>query len=283
MVISCWVIAIGALTCSCSSDDNPVIKEDSYGRRMRQLTLDNASLTRATIDPSTFSAAWQTTDQPNYVNLSALPTNVYYGALTPSNAGEFTTLTGSVTCKNGDNIAVFFPNATPVQPSGGDAYFTIDLNGQKGTLADIGTHYHYVYGVASGVSVNENTATGTISEMKSLLSLCKFTFTNNSEAINVKSVQIGWGSTGAAGYPNTGTVTLNQDLENVHAVSGSPSGPLTVTLEEVTSTGIYVALFPCSKVFTFHFTVSDGTNIYTGTKKAKMLEGRYYEVVIEVQ
>ena len=282
LVISCWVIAIGSLTCSCSADDNPVIKEDSYGRRMRQLTLDNASLTRATIDPSTFSAAWQTTDRPNYINLSALPTNVYYGALTPSTAGESTTLTGNVTCKNGDNIAVFFPNATPVQPSGEDAYFTIELSGQKGTLADIGTRYHYVYGVASGVSVNENTATGTIPEMKSLLSLCKFTFTKDSEAINVKSVQIGWwGITGDVGYPNTGTVTLSQNLEKVHAESGTPSGSLSVTLE-ATSTNVYVALFPCSEI-SFHFTVSDGTNTYTGTKKATMLEGRYYEVIITVQ
>jgi hypothetical protein len=78
------------------------------------------------------------------------------------------------------------------------------------------------------------------------------------------------------------------DPANVSAVGGSSDGPLTITLDEANSAGVvYVALFPCdeklTEKLTFHFTVSDGTNNYTATKKAKMLAGKYYEVPVTVK
>jgi hypothetical protein len=102
----------------------------------------------------------------------------------------------------------------------------------------------------------------------------------------VKSVQINYKSeyTGnLIGYPQMGTVSL-ADPENVSAEAGSSDGPLTITLDEANSAGVvYVALFPCDEKLTFHFTVSDGTNNYTATKKAKMLAGKYYEVPVTVK
>lgn len=276
---------VGIMLGACSSDDDTMTEEDG-GRSMRQLTIADASMgTRATIDPLSLNAAWELSDRPTYVNLSAqLSGELYYGMLTPTVAGTSTTLAGSVYCRQGDDIAVIFPTVTPVMSAGKDAYFTIDLSGQKGTLSDIGARYHYVYGVASGVTVSGDKATGTISEMKSLLSLCKFTFTHSGSPVSVKSVQIGWGTNGATGYPQTGTVTLNQNPTEVHAEGDTPTGSLTVTLDEAFPTGvIYVALFPCDSKLTFHFSVSDGTHTYTGTKSAKMLEGRFYEVEIAVE
>lgn len=276
-------VMIAALLGACSSDDSTTPQEDNNGRRMRQLTIKNVAMnTRAAINPSTYEATWETTDRPTYINLSAQP-ELRYGTLTPSAAGASTTLTGSVYCSMGDNIAIVLPTVEPVLPSGGDAYFTIDLSGQKGTLADIGARYHYIYGVGSVTSTDGGTATGTISNTKSLLSLCKFTFTHNNSPVNVKSVQIGWGTGGAAGYPQTGTVSLLADPASVSAEAGAPSGPLTVTLDEANAEGVvYVALFPCGEKLAFHFTVSDGSNTYTATKHAKMLEGKYYEVPVAV-
>lgn len=276
-------VMIAALLGACSSDDSTTPQEDNNGRRMRQLTIKNVAMnTRAAINPSTYEATWETTDRPTYINLSAQP-ELRYGTLTPSAAGASTTLTGSVYCTLGDNIAIVLPTVEPVLPSGGDAYFTIDLSGQKGTLADIGARYHYIYGVGSVTSTDGGTATGTISNTKSLLSLCKFTFTHNNSPVNVKSVQIGWGTGGAAGYPQTGTVSLLANPASVSAEAGDPSGPLTVTLDEPNAAGVvYVALFPCGEKLTFHFTVSDGSNTYTATKHAKMLEGKYYEVPVAV-
>ena len=187
--------------------------------------------------------------------------------------------------KGCDNIAIVLPTVTPVLPSGGTLSFPINLSGQKGTLADIGSRYHYIYGVGTVTSTDGSTATGSITNTKSLLSLCKFTFTNTNggNPVKVKSVQIVWGTGGAAGYPQTGTVSLANPA-SVSAEAGDPSGPLTVTLDEPNAAGVvYVALFPCNEKLTFHFTVSDNdNNTYTATKTAKMLEGKYYEVPVPV-
>lgn len=283
--ISYWFMVMAALLCSCSSDDDNTPQDDNSGRRMRQLTISNVSMnTRATIAPSTYAVTWATTDRPTYINLS-VQSELHYGTLIPSTAEASTTLTGSVYCNQGDNIAIVLPTVTPVLPSGGGAYFTIDLNGQKGTLADIGARYHYIYGVGEVISTDGGMATGTITNTKSLLSLCKFTFTNGDEPVNVKSVQIGWGTGGASGYPNSGTASLLADPANVHVTAGAPIAdtPLVVTLDNANTDGVvYVALFPCSDKLTFHFSVSDGTNTYTATKNAKMLEGKYYEVPVAV-
>lgn len=286
--ISYWFMVMAALLCSCSSDDDNTPQDDNSGRRMRQLTISNVSMnTRAAIDPSTYEATWETTDRPTYINLSALAEGLHYGTLTPSAAGASTTLTGSVYCTLGDDIAIVLPTVNPVLPSGEKAYYPINLSGQKGTLADIGARYHYIYGVGKVTSTDGGTATGTISNTKSLLSLCKFTFTHNNSPVNVKSVQINYISeyTGnLMGYPQTGTVSLANPANVSAEADKSPySGPLTVTLDDVNAAGVvYVAMFPEADKQTFHFTVSDGSNTYTATKNAKMLEGKYYEVPVAV-
>ena len=291
-----WGFGVGCLVlglCSCSSDDDTTPREDSNGRCLRQLTLSDVSMnTRATIDPTKYTAEWEKTDRPTYINLSALAKGLHYGTLEPSTAGASTTLKGSVYCGLGDNIAVILPTVTPELPSGGTLSFPINLSGQKGTLTDIGARYHYIYGVGTVTSTDGGTATGTISNTKSLLSLCKFTFTNGDKPVKVKSVQIGWGINGAVGYPNSGTASLADpanvqlaDPANVHVTAGAPieDTPLVVTLDSANNDGVvYVALFPCSEILTFHFTVSNGTNTYTATKTAKMLEGKYYEVPVAV-
>ena len=282
---------LAVMLCSCSSDDDTTPQEDSNGRCMRQLTISNVQMnTRATIDPLTYAAAWATTDRPTYINLSRLSEGLHYGTLTPSAAGASTTLTGNVYCGVGDNIAIILPTVIPVLPSGESApSFTIDLSGQKGTLADIGARYHYIYGVGTVTSTDGGTATGSITNTKSLLSLCKFTFKNGENPVNVKSVQINYKSeytSNLMGYPQTGKVSLLANLAAVSALADkSPySGPLSITLDNSNAEGIvYVAMFPEADKLTFHFTVSDGTKTYTATKSAKMLEGRYYEVTVAVE
>jgi hypothetical protein len=285
-----WVFGVGCFVlglCSCSSDDDTTPKEDSNGRCLRQLTLSDVSMnTRATINPSTYAAAWETTDRPTYINLSAQP-ELRSGTLTPSEASASTSLTGDVYCRRGDSIAVILPTVTPELPSGGTLSFPINLNGQKGTLDSIGARYHYIYGVGSVVATEGSTATGTITNTKSLLSLCKFTFTHDNSPVNVKSVQINYKSESTGnlkGYPQAGTVSLAYPA-NVHVTAGAPieDKPLVVTLDNANTAGVvYVAMFPEADKQTFHFTVSNGTNTYTATKTAKMLEGKYYEVPVAV-
>lgn len=297
LIVSC--LAMGAVLCSCSSsgDDAPASPAPTTpgddGRAMRQLTISNMPMSRrVAIDADTYAATWEANDQATYFNLS----DAWEGTLTASSAGPSSSLSGTVHCGERDYLAVIYPAVGTIeQPSGQDANFSIALSGQQGTLEDIGKHFHYVYGVGEVTSVDAGTATATISNTKALLSLCKFTFKKEGTPVNVKTLHIGYGNDGTVGYPQTGKVTMSETdpITDVHVGADAPSGTtLTVTLPDANPnpTGVvYVALFPGGYYdaqygdrLVFHFTVSDGTNTYTGTKKAVLKEGKYYEVDIAV-
>ena len=284
-VICCTTLVVCLPACS-SDDDSPLpgIDEDADGRALRQLTISDASLTRATIDAATLAAAWTEGDMATCINLSTLTSeDMKTGDLRAASSAQTTLLEGNITCREADHLAVIYPSVIPdYYGSSTNGYYTINLSGQKGTLADIGQHFHYVFGVAKVTKVENKTATGEASSMTSLLALCKFTFSDGTSPIAVKKLEISYyGSTGTAGYPQTGTVTLdlNSSIDNVTVVAtNSYNGPLTITLEKATTEGVYVALFPMEQPLDFHFTVDDGSdNIYTGTARAKLSAGKYYD------
>lgn len=275
IVICCTTLVVCLPACSTDDDSSlPGIEEDVDGRALRQLTISDASLTRATIDDATLAATWDAGDEATYVNLSKLSFDLYFGNLKAASSGQTTLLKGDVYCGLGDNLALIYPSVTPAT----NGSYTVNLSGQKGTLADVGKRYHYVFGVAKVTNVDGKTATGEASSMKSLLALCKFKFSDGTNPIAVKELTIGYGSTG---YPQTGTVMLNTDssADEVKVVVPNPDKmPLTITLKEATTEGVYVALFPVDISLDFHFTVKDGSgNIYTGTAKAKLSAGKYYD------
>ena len=285
-VIFCTALIVCLPACS-SDDDSPLpgIEEDADGRALRQLTISDVSLTRATIDDATHAATWDAGDVAAYVNLSKLSGDVHDGNLTAASSGQTTLLQGEVYCGKGDHLAVIYPSVT-LETDG--CFYTIDLSGQKGTLADVGQRYHYVFGVATVTEVDKenNTATGEASSMTSLLALCKFKFSDGTNLITVNELKISYGPTGTAGYPQTGTVTLNvnSSADNVEVVVPTTNNiPLTITLEEATPDGVYVALFPVTPSQPYHFTVKDGSgNIYTGTANAQLRAGKYYDSTLKL-
>lgn len=283
---------------SCSSDDDGTegSEQNNDGRKLRQLTITEVPITRATLtdNTSSLSAAWSAGDQATYFNLTSHTENdlvLDFGALSASSANATSNFTGTVRCKTGDQIALFYPatynseSTGPVTTSGTNrGKFTISLSGQKGTLNDIAANYHYVYGVgdvtATSERVGPETASATISSMKSLLAVCKFTFKDKdtNADIPVKSLSINYNDTY---YPLTGTVVPSTDAASVVATPADPSlweRPLTVTLDAETSDGVYVALFPVS-AYTFQFTVTTEANVvYTGTATATLKAGKFYNV-----
>lgn len=279
---------------SCSSDDEEEQITEQDGRRMRQLTISDVPLTRATLsdDGTKLDAAWTNGDAVTYLNLSNLRSEIIScGSLTTSGAGTTSTFTGNVYCDDGDDMAVFYP-AKDVNSIGSDGSYTIDLSEQKGTRDDLAQHFHYVYGVGK-VSVNEatpNKATGTISSMKTLLAACKFTFKYHDNASNtditipVKTLSIGYGNA-SVGYPKTATVvpSLN-DMGNVVITEAAPqeNDLLTVTLDNETTSGVYVALLPVNEKIVFYFSVTGSKGTFTGTAKAKLLAGKYYPVELKL-
>ena len=280
---------------ACSGDDDTATNDNAPqtaddGVKVRRLTITEAeggaaearqAQTRASLtEDDGLTAKWTAGDALTYCNLSRVDGNSdapYSGGLTAASTAATSQFTGDVECRKGDYLAVVYPATTFTTNS----QYTIALSGQDGTLAGLATNYHYVYGKAQVTAVTDATAEATMPKMKSLLTVCKFSFVDKAtnEAIPVKSLSISYGGTGIdkGTYPQTATVAIdaNTDQANVHATGATGTGALTVTCPSVQD-AVYVALLPTAAQRTFSFSVSDGSgNTYTGTAKATLTEGEY--------
>ena len=197
---------------------------------------------------------------------------------------------GKVYCNTGDSIALLYPAMYPIRSDPSRGKFTISLNGQKGTLEDIAEHFHYVYGVAEVTSVTDQTATATIDNMQSLLAVCKFSFTDGSIAIPVKTLTINFYDNEYTflpiGYSLTAMLTPTADVSSLALEYAKQDTwdetSLSVTLKKETSDGVYVALFPNSPTGYMHFTVTNSSGTYTGMAKASLKAGRYYPATLKL-
>ena len=284
---------------ACSGDDDtatngsaPQTADD--GVKVRRLTITEAddgaaearqALTRASLtEDDGLTAKWTAGDQLKYCNLSRMQYNgeeyvPVSGNLTATTTAATSQFTGNVTCSKGDYLAVVYPAATFTTNS----QYTIALSGQDGTLAGLATRFHYVYGKALVNSVTDATADATMPKMKSLLTVCKFSFVDksNDAAIPIKTLTISYGGTGSdvGTYPQTATVAIGANTEqaDVHATGAAGSSEaLTVTCPTAQA-AVYVALLPTAAQRTFSFTVTDDSGTYTGTAKATLTEGEYVE------
>ena len=281
---------------ACSGDDDtatdgsaPQTADD--GVKMRRLTITEAeggaaearqALTRASLteNDGILTASWTAGDALTYCNLSRVDYGngeaPYSGGLTAASTASTSRFTGDVACSAGDYLAVVYP-ATTFEYN--DSY-TISLTGQDGTLSTLATNYHYVFGKATVTEVTETTANATMGKMKSLLTVCKFSFKDKSTnaVIPIQTLSISYGGTGsdAGTYPQSATVecgvlTVQTD---VHASGVASNSPL---LLEGSGEAFYVALLPTTGQRTFNFTVTNTNGTYTGTAKATLTEGEYVE------
>ena len=182
-------------------------------------------------------------------------------------------------CLADDYLAVVYPATTFAT----NESYTISLTGQDGTLATLATTYHYVYGRAQVTPVTGTTAKATVSKMKSLLTVCKFSFVDRatSSSIPIKKLTISYGGSGgdAGTYPQSATVAIieNSTIKEqsaVHAAGVADKGSLSITCSSE-QTEVYVALLPTAAQRTFNFTVTNSSGTYTGTAKATLVEGEY--------
>ena len=211
----------GLTACSGDDDATDVPDDGVKARRMTITETDGAAarqvLTRAMLtEADGLSASWTTGDGLTYCNLTHtnLSTEeVYSGPLTATSTGATSQFTGSVECGTGDYLAVVYPATTFTT----NESYTISLTGQDGTLETLATNYHYVYGNAFVTSVTDNTADATMEKMKSLLTVCKFSFVNKDggAAIPIQSLAISYGGTGSDkdAYPQTATVAIGANTE----------------------------------------------------------------------
>ena len=292
---------LAGLTACSGDDDTKSTKETEKAPvenevKVRRLTITEVegdaadvkqALTRATLeeDESGLVPSWKAGDGLTYCNLSRMQYNgeeyvPVSGNLAATTTAATSQFTGDVECRKGDYLAVVYPAATFTTNS----QYTIALSGQDGTLAGLATRFHYVYGKALVNSVTDATADATMPKMKSLLTVCKFSFVNKEggAAIPIQTLTISYGGTGsdAGTYPQTATVAIGANTEqaDVHATGAAGSSEaLTVTCSTAQD-AVYVALLPTAAARTFSFSVSDGSgNSYTGTAKATLTEGEYVE------
>ena len=293
------LLSLAAALASCSSDDDGDYKspqtdqtEDGDGRMLRQLTISEVPITRATLtdNTSSLSAAWKAGDKATYFNVSSFTTTTMDdGTLTAASSESTSAFEGTVRCNTDDKVALFYPAQAIPTTGANRGKLTLSLSGQKGTLDDIAKNFHYVYGVAEVTSVTESTANATISNMQSLLAVCKFSFTDGTNAIPVKTLTINYYDNSMSykmEYPLSATLTPTADVSTLALTYPEQKDwnkdGLSVTLGTETSDGVYVALFTLNKTTHLHFTVTNSSGTYTGTAKAKLNAGTYYPVSLKL-
>lgn len=283
-----------AVLTACSSGDEQTPDKDTP--KVRQLTIANVPITRATLTEETvegkqvLSAAWKAGDQATWFNISTFtPINIDCNKVTALSDGVTSAFSGEITGypAAGHKLSLIYPATDIISTDPNRGKFTINLSGQDGTLGYIQDNCHYVYGVAEVQSVTDAKVNATISAMKSLLTLCKFTFTDGTNVIPIKTLNISYYDNvyhSTLGYPLSATVTPTEILDDVVATPINQvdwADNLTINLDTETSDGVYVALFPVAVSSSYFFSVSTSSGTtYTGTATATLSAGRYYPVTL---
>ena len=261
-------------------------------RRLPQATI--------TENGDVLDALWEINDEVFYRNLS-YSYNYYdddegkplYGVLEADKAERIASFAGDrVWCAEDDQLALIYPK---IDESAIDvslvadqltASYTISVAEQDGSLATLAKDFHHIYGIASVVSVTESTANVELAEMKSLLTVCKFSFEDKdhpgtSLPISTLEIKIGGEAYYVNTYPQQGTVSIAQNVSawdvSVDPEWETPAAggkPLIIDTQGANPTEVYVALFPDMEA-TYSFTVISGGNTYTGTATATLNEGEF--------
>ena len=186
-----------------------------------------------------------------------------------------------VWCDLGDQILLVYPKATApaITVSGNPltASYSISLTEQNGTLDKIASTYHHSYGIATITEVTPTVANAVVAEMQNLLTVCKFSFVDESnQPLPITSLSISYGDGTYAGtYPETATVTVTQGTPCTVTVTPSTGGYALAISPTGNPTEVYVALLPEANPTEYFFQLESGGNIYTGTATARLIAGEY--------
>ena len=191
-----------------------------------------------------------------------------------------------VWCDVNNQILLVYPKATApaITVSGNplQATYSISLTSsltrQDGTLATIASTYHHSYGIATVTEVTETTANAELAEMQNLLTVCKFSFVDESnQPLTITSLSISYNDgTYANTYPKQATVTVTQGTPCTVTVTPAAGGhPRAISPTRTTPTEVYVALFPEATATTYSFRLESGEDTYTGTATARLVAGEY--------
>ena len=306
--IICSSLLFLGTACSSNNPDQPkqqaelkprtlVVTQTEGGNRIQEVRrLPQATITD---EGETLNAIWSKGDEISFRNIS-------HATYTPSGSTDPVSLEGvlladraariasfasndKVWCDEGDQLVLVYPKTTApafeiIGTNPLTARYTISLTPQDGSLATIANKCHHSYGFATVTEVTETTANAELSKMQNLLTVCKFSFvdeTHPATPLPVSSLSISYGGGDYAGtYPGTATVTVKQGTPCTATVtpdkkSTSAGGyPLTVA-PTGDLTEVYVALFPEANPTKYFFQLESGSETYTGTATARLVAGEY--------
>ena len=241
------------------------VTPESAIRRMPQATI--------TENGDVLDALWNEGDAVFYRNLSYSydyyvnddDSKPLYGTLYADKEASIVSFSGDrVWCDETNQLALIYPAPDlETNPSAFTfhkdlltAEYTISVAGQNGTLAKLAKDFHHIYGIASVVSVTGTTANAELAQMKSLLTVCKFSFEDKNHPgtslpISTLEIKIGGEAYYVNTYPQQGTVSIAQNVSawNVSVepdwkTTAEGGTPLTIDTKGVNPTEVYVALFP---------------------------------------
>lgn len=296
LLCTLYIVTLSLLLAGCKNTNTPEDKtvakryltikmNDAAGAPVRHMP--NANITD---EGSTLLAEWKAGDEVSCCNLSRVNTpgeHLIIGTMTAASSGVKSDLNGDVECTADDYIAVVYPSVDMSASSyemgdGIHGRFTISLAGQDGSLSKLASTYHYVYGRAHVESVTGTTATATMDKMQSLLTICKFSFVEKDNesagALPINTLTISYGGAGsdAGKYPQSANVEVTNLTTNMAAEAVKVDGStLPLTISAGGATEVYVALLPEIASRIYQFTVTSGSNTYTGIAEAWLKKGEY--------
>ena len=264
------VVAVGLTSCSSdlTNGENTAVNPNETAKRTLSLSTDNAK-TRSEVNLTTGNK-WETGDQffSYNLDLDASSTESRNAILTAKSNGASTLLQGTVACKNGDRLNIFYPGTYVTGYAQGTFPISMQksLTGNKtqdGTVENL-KNFDYSFGTGS-VTVNGNSASGNV-DMEKLYAILKVDFTfNGTKLTNIKKLVLSNVITGGDFKVQTGQM----DKSKIGSIEVNPANPAEL---------LYVAIFPTNgfkpkfevyttdnKSYTYTVTASDWE-----TKSAKV-------------
>lgn len=257
------VVAVGLTSCSSdlTNGENTAVNPNETAKRTLSLSTDKAK-TRSEVNLTTGNK-WETGDRFFAYNLDFNgPANESRNSiLTAKSSSASTVLEGTVACKNGDRLNIFYPCALV----GGHEQGNIEISMQKsiidnkttqnGTVENL-KYFDYSFGTGS-VTVNGNSASGNV-DMEKLYAILKVDFTfNGTKLTNIKKLVLSNVITGGDFKVQTGQM----DNRKIGSIEVKPANPAEL---------LHVAIFPTNgfkpkfevyttdnKAYTYTVTASD--------------------------
>lgn len=250
--ILCGMLLMLAFT-ACSSDNDERADAPRFYNVTLTASMGDAETRALSADGNVITATFAAGDKVKVLKSDG--TEV--GELTANTAGASTTLDGTISGTFSINEVLTFRYRSA----------TANYDGQVGTLAGIADNQDYAEGTLKVIDPNTNPLTFESNSvtLTAKQSITKFTFTDGTNAINVKDFRII-----AAGL-------VQSIATNGAETLGTVTGTLTAA-----SSDVYVALRNNSgDKKTYTFIVKDNAgNWHVGTKNAKLTNGKNYTATV---